>query len=122
MALNNRSIIEGGLVAFGLSMLAGMLVALILGTTLSAQMAVAIIVVNWFCLAGGGWWAAKRAGARGLLHGMLAGLVYLNVSLPLNIVIGSPVLITTPAVISSILNSTFFGALGGYLAERPKAK
>ncbi len=120
--MNNRSIIEGGLLAFGLSMLAGLLVALLIGATLSTPMAVFIIVINWLCLAGGGWWAAKRAGARGLVHGMLSGLVYLNVSLPLNILLGSPVLITTPAVISSILNSTFFGALGGYLAERPKSK
>ena len=119
--MNNRSIIEGGLVAFGLSMLAGMLVALLFGASLTAAMAVVLIVINWLCLAGGGWWAAYRSGSRGLLHGMLAGLVYLNVSLPLNILLGSPVQITTPAVISSILNSTFFGALGGYLADRPKS-
>ncbi len=118
--MNNRSIIEGGLIAFGLSMIVGMMAVLLFGAALSPAIAIILLVINWLCLAGGGWWAAKRSGSRGLLHGMLAGLVYLNVSLPLNIIMGSPVQITTPTVITSILNSTFFGALGGYLAERPR--
>ena len=120
--MNNRSIIEGGLAAFFLSMLLGMLVVLFFGAVMGTGVSLLLIVINWFCLAGGGWWAATRSGSRGLLHGMLSGMIYLNVSIPLNIFTGNQAELTTPVVITSILNSTFFGALGGFWAERKKRR
>ncbi len=116
--MNNRSIIEGGIIAFLLSFLAGIIVVLFLGGISAGFLAVILVGVNWLCLLAGGWWASTRAKKIGLFHGALSGLVYVNISIPLNIFLKNTQELSIPIVLVSLLNSTLWGAIGGFLAER----
>jgi len=116
--LNPRAIIEGGIIAFLISMGAGLLLGAVLGFGESLFLYLSIIFATWISLALGGWWAGSKAVKLKSIHGLLAGMVSLNISLPINLVMGRPEDIAMPSVLIAIFNSSLFGALGGFLAGR----
>jgi putative membrane protein (TIGR04086 family) len=96
----------------------GFVIGFLSGMNLGFIASLFVMISTWVSLFVGGFWAGWRAPKSKVVHGLLAGMVCLNLSLPINAAMGLQDQITLPVVIVAMINNSMFGALGGFYANK----
>lgn len=113
-----KAIIQGGVITFLLFILASLFLVFAAPALPETVLLTAALLFTTTSIMAGSAYAARRAGQRHILHGILSAMVCFNLVFPIVVIYGSQLIPITPGTaMAGILNYCLFGATGGIAAK-----
>jgi len=115
-SLDWKTIIKGGILAVVLSALLGFILGLFLFEISIYTFIAMAAIINIISLFIGSLYAGSKAMNNGATHGLMAGVVCVLISQPINLLAGIPISIA--AIFGAIIWGMIIGVIGGFVGSK----